>query len=383
MIILATDLEQTVCDARDLLKKALNENDFEMAQQARGQFSDAACHAANTGRFMLASSLTSTMWHAFKIEQLIQDFRSASISESLFKLCINLFPPTPATIGNLDKTTTRLDIDLMLVEALIEHDDPQCNKLLYIISDLTYRASHKALDVIYKRFFSIVTNEFIEAKNATPLLRYINEYGRDYPAGKKTPASLLRIFADNQPLIIRVCELSVNTFSDKTLLNLDVLKQLHRTGAHDIVNAMAPAWMFNTESPWSLTDIEAMGFSPKFSKLKSNLHYNNEYNVCSAVYALYSENVDTELFESYLEHLGGVFKSWMKALEHVCKEIPTAQRSELLSRKIHDLLLSVCSMDRIPSGYPKALLSIEGLEQKSILEIPMLHETMLCVDLGL
>lgn len=382
-MILSSDLEQAVGNARSLFQQALRDNDLDMAQQARNDFSEAACHAVQTGRFMLASSLTSAMWQTFKIEQVIRDFRAALISEPLFRLCINLFPPTVSVIRNLDKTNTRLEIDLMLIEALIDHDDPQCSVLLHIISDLGDRASHKALAVILTSFFSKVTNEFVDSKNATPLIQYINDYGSEYPAGKMIPASVLKILAENQALLIRVSDLSENAYIGKTLLSLDVLKQLYRKGAHDVVNAMAPAWMFNTEQPWSVIDLEAMGFAPTFSTLKSKLQYSTGSNVCAAVYALCSENIDTVQFEDCLKNLDSIFKPWMEALAQTCKTIPTAQRNALLSQKIRTLLLAVCSMRRIPAGYPQALLKIEGLELESILEIPMLHETMLCVDLGL
>ncbi|MDT8925097.1 hypothetical protein RBE51_20105 [Pseudomonas taiwanensis] len=383
-MILASALEQAVASARCSFQQALKENDLEVAQRARDQFSEAACHAVQTGRFMLASSLTSAMWQAFKIERVIQDFRTARISEPLFRLCIHLFPPTASVIRSLDKANTRLEIDLMLIEALIDHDDPQCNVLLHIISDLSYRASHKALAVSLTRFFSTVKTEFIEKKDATPLIRYINEYGRDYPSGKKLPAPLLKILAEHQGLLIQVSKLSESSYADQKSLSLNVLKQLYRTGARDVVNAMAPAWMFNTEQPWSLVDLEAMGFTPKFSILKSKLEYPTGSNLCAAVYALCSANLDTEQFENCLEHFTDkFFKHWMEALAQVCKAIPTAQRNELLTQKIRTLLISVCAMKRMPAGYPQALLEIEGLEHESLLEIPILHETMLCVDLGL
>lgn len=382
-MMLTSDLEQAVGNARSSFQQALRDNDLAMAQQARNDFSEAVCHAVQTGRFMLASSLTSAMWQAFKVEQVIRDFRAGVIAEPLFRLCINLFPPTASVIRSLDKTSTRLEIDLMLIEALIDQDDPQCNAMLHIISDLSYRASHKALAVILTRFFSTVTREFIEKKHATPLIRYINEYGRDYPAGKKLTAPLLKILAENQALLILVCERSENSYSDQKSLRLDVLKQLHGAGAHDVVNAMAPAWMFNTAQPWSVIDLEAMGFSPTFSTLKSKLHYTTEANVCAAVYALCSDNIGTAQFEECLKHLDGIFKPWMEALAQACKAIPSAQRNNLLTQKIRILLLAVCAMGRIPAGYPQALLTIEGLERECLLEIPMLHETILCVDLGL
>ncbi|WP_410951152.1 hypothetical protein [Pseudomonas sp. S1(2024)] len=382
-MIRSSELERDVANARCSFQQALKRNDLEMAQRARSQFSKATCHAAKTGRFMLASSLTSTMWHAFKIEQVIQDFRLARISEPLFRLCLNLFPPTTSVIRSLDKTITRLEIDLMLIEALVEHDDPQCNALLHIISDLSYRASHKALAVILTRFFSTVTPEFIAKGSATPLVQYINEFGRDYPSGKKIPTSLLKILADNQALLIQVSERSKSAYSEQKSLNLNILKQLHQAGAHDVVNAMAPAWMFNSAQPWSLIDLEAMGFRPMLSTLKIKLQYTTETNVCAAVYALCSNHIDMAQFTDFLKYLAGIFKPWMEALAQTCKAIAIAQRNELQNEKIRALILSVCAMSRIPPGYPQALLSIDGLERDSILDIPMLHETMLCVDLGL
>ena len=378
-----TELHISVQNARRDLQNAIDTDSLELASSALASFRTALQIAVDEARFMQVSAMVSEMWRAFKLSELVETFRTGKVSEALFRACIQAFPPDESFISRLEKT--RIDIDLMLTEALFYHEHLQLKRSLALATDLAERASHQALAMVLKHFFAHCNAEVLR-DNAVDLLTLFNSYGRDFPAGKKIPAHLLDLIIEHQASFLAIFNTPDRQFGDRGIINLKVLKQLHARGENELVKTMAPKLMFTDTSPWSLLDLEAMGFSPSMTDLRNKLFASTTWNetfLCSALYALHSPTLDLHQYGEVITLNRLTCDKWVTALQHTYAQVPAGQRSELIEEKLRATLIALASMSPMAAGFPDALLNIQGLSRDEVMAIPALAEIFLCADLGL
>ena len=380
-----THLINAVRDAKSLVTDAIAHDNLAQALTGFKLFSEAMITASMEGRFRLASSLVSEMLGAFKLPELIENFRLAKISDSLFEACITVFPPSARDIEDLEKGNTRLDIDLMLVNALLAHEDLDAESAIGLAEDLAHRASHQALGVVLKLFFQSYGEEPTNRPFSWKIFRVMNKYGKDYPAGKKLPHHLIDLLIHHQRDLLAINRKCLVHHMDDSMPIIAILKQISTRGGQELVDFMAPKWAFVDTDDNSLLELEGMGFTISLSNLSSTLAGapSNPHFSCAAHYALHSRLVDTDQLRSLQAGMGSKHVKWLKALSAIYENHPKAKRSELLEHKLRQTLLALASLQPLPKGYPDALLNIKGLGREEALDIPALAEIVLCSDLGL